>query len=206
MFIDPAQTLRPPPLAHSPFKALVVPRPIGWISTRGRNGAVNLAPYSFFNAISEDPPCVLFCAGGQHRDGGLKDSLKNAEETGEFVYNLVTADLAQAMNRTAAHEPRDVDEMALAGLTAAPSRNVKPPRVAESPASFECRTLQIVVPDHPRARGRVAIVLGEVVGIHLRDDVIVDGRVDIGRLRPLARLGDNDYTVVERAFPMARPD
>lgn len=120
-------------LAIDPFKALVAPRPIGWISTLGKNGVVNLAPYSFFNAVSEDPHFVMFGSGGR------KDSQRNAEETGEFVCSLATYELREAMNRTSAPVAPDVDEMKLVGLTPAPSRLVAPPRVKESPVAFECR-------------------------------------------------------------------
>ncbi|MSO54504.1 MAG: flavin reductase family protein [Rhodospirillales bacterium] len=205
MFIDPAVSLPPPPLAHSPFKALVVPRPIAWVSTVSRAGVINVAPYSFFNAISEDPCCVMFAAGGNHVDGGIKDSQKNAEETGEFVVNLVSHPLRESMNRTSANVGRAVSEMTLAGLAAAPSVKVKPPRIADSPASLECRWLQTIPVPHPRAKDRHVMVIGEVVGIYIRDDMIVDGRVDMTRLQPVARLGYNDYTTVTDVFSMIRP-
>lgn len=205
MFIDPAVSLRPPPLTHSPFKSLVVPRPIAWVSSLSRDGVVNLAPYSFFNAISEDPCCVMFAAGGAHIEGGPKDSLKNVEESGEFVVNLVTHELREPMNTTSAAVGRDVSEAALVGLALAPSVKVAPPRVAASPASLECRWLQTIPVPHPRARDNRVMVIGEVVGIYIRDDLIVDGRVDIRRLGPVARLGYNDYTTVTEFFTMVRP-
>ncbi len=206
MFIDPAIDMRPAPLRFSPFKALVVPRPIGWISTVSTGGDINLAPFSFFNGVSDDPPCVMYCPNGSHPDGGPKDSLKNAEETGEFVFNLCNWDLREKMNLTAEHLPRNVDEMAAAGLEAAPSEKVAPPRVAAAPAAFECRYIQTV--ELPAGTGgrKSHIVIGEVIGIHIDESVIVDGIVDIGLLQPVARLGYMDYAVVREGFSMARPD
>lgn len=187
-------------LEHDPFKALVAPRPIGWISTLGPDGVVNLAPYSFFNAISDKPPYVMFSSAGR------KDSLRNAEETGEFVCSLATYDLRDQMNATSASVAPDVDEMTLAGLTAAPSRLVKPPRVAESPVAFECKYAKTVdLPTHNGAANQYAVVIGSVVGIHIDKSAIVDGRVDVTRLRPIARLGYMDYAVVDSVFSLERP-
>ena len=187
-------------LERDPFKALVAPRPIGWISTVGPDGVVNLAPYSFFNAISDKPPYVMFSSAGR------KDTLRNAEETGEFVCSLATYDLRDQMNTTSASVAPDVDEMTLAGLTAAPSRLVKPPRVAESPVAFECKYFKTVeLPAHNGPSNQYAVVIGGVVGIHIDDDAIVDGRVDVTRLRPIARLGYMDYAVVDSVFSLERP-
>jgi flavin reductase (DIM6/NTAB) family NADH-FMN oxidoreductase RutF len=187
-------------LAVDPFKALVTPRPIGWISTLGKNGVVNLAPYSFFNAVSEDPHFVMFASGGR------KDSQRNAEETGEFVCSLATYELREAMNRTSAPVAPDVDEMQLAGLTPAPSRLVAPPRVKESPVAFECRYWRTIdLPGRNGKPGTNAIVLGQVIGIHIADEAIVNGRVDVTRLKPIARLGYGDYAVVDEVFTLARP-
>jgi len=187
-------------LRWDPFKALVSPRPIGWISTLGANGVVNLAPYSFFNAVSTDPHYVMFSSGGR------KDSQRNAEETGEFVCSLATYDLRDAMNRTSQHVAPEVDEMALAGLTAAPSKLVAPPRVAESPVAFECkywRTIELPGPDG--GPGTHAIVLGQVVGVHIDDAAIVGDKVDVTRLKPIARLGYGDYAVIDEVFELSRP-
>jgi flavin reductase (DIM6/NTAB) family NADH-FMN oxidoreductase RutF len=187
-------------LQWDPFKALVSPRPIGWISTLGKSGVVNLAPYSFFNAVSTDPHFVMFSSGGR------KDSQRNAEETGEFVCSLATYDLREAMNRTSQHVGPDVDEMALAGLTPAPSKIVAPPRVAESPVAFECRywrTIELPGPDG--GPGTHAIVLGQVVGVHIDDAAIVAGKVDVTRLKPIARLGYGDYAVIDEVFELTRP-
>ncbi len=161
-------------LALDPFKALVAPRPIGWISTLGKNGVVNLAPYSFFNAVSEDPHFVMFASGGR------KDSQRNAEETGEFVCSLATYDLREAMSKTSAAVGPDVDEMRLAGLTPAPSRLVAPPRVQELPVAFECRYWRTIeLPGRDGAPSGHAIVLGQVVGVHIADEAIVNGKVDV---------------------------
>ena len=187
-------------LAFDPFKALVAPRPIGWISTVSKAGVVNLAPYSFFNAVSEDPHFVMFASGGR------KDSQRNAEETGEFVCSLATYDLREAMNRTSMPVEPDVDEMKLAGLTPAPSRLVAPPRVAESPVAFECRYWRTIdLPGKDGIAGTHAIVLGQVIGVHVADEVISGGRVDVTKLRPIARLGYGDYAVIDEVFTLARP-
>lgn len=190
---------------HSPFNALVIPRPIGWVSTLSKDGVPNLAPYSYFNAVSTHPPAVMFCANGTHMEGGDKDSLTNARDTGEFVLNLCTEELAGKMNDSSTAAPRSIDEFEIAGLTKAPSRVVKAPRVAESPVHMECRVLQILeVPlGSPNAVSK--IVIGKVVAIHIRDDLIVDGRVDVLKVRPLARLGYFDYSVVSESREILRP-
>ncbi|HUU67068.1 MAG TPA: flavin reductase family protein [Methyloceanibacter sp.] len=187
-------------LQWDPFKALVTPRPIGWISTLDKNGVVNLAPYSFFNAVSTDPHFVMFSSGGR------KDSQRNAEETGEFVCSLATYSLRDAMNRTSQHVGPEVDEMALAGLTPAPSKMVAPPRVAESPVAFECRYWRTIdLPGPNGGPGTHAIVLGQVVGVHIDDGVIAEGKVDVTKLKPIARLGYGDYAVIDKVFELTRP-
>jgi len=187
-------------LQWDPFKALVAPRPIGWISTLGKNGVVNLAPYSFFNAVSTDPHFVMFSSGGR------KDSQRNAEETGEFVCSLATYDLRDAMSRTSQHVGPDVDEMDLAGLTPAPSKLVAPPRVKESPVAFECRYWRTIdLPGPDGGPGTHAIVLGQVVGVHIDDAVITGGKVDVTKLKPIARLGYGDYAVIDEVFELTRP-
>jgi flavin reductase (DIM6/NTAB) family NADH-FMN oxidoreductase RutF len=187
-------------LEFDPFKALVAPRPIGWISTLGKNGVVNLAPYSFFNAVGTDPHYLMFSSGGR------KDSQRNAEEMGEFVCSLATYDLRDAMNRTSQHVGPDVDEMELAGLTQAPSKLVAPPRVKESPVAFECRYWRTVrLPGHDDEPGTHSIVLGKVVGVHIDDAAITDGKVDVTKLKPLARLGYGDYAVIDEVFTLTRP-
>lgn len=197
---------RPTPgVSPNPFKACVVPRPIGWISTVSASGVANLAPFSFFNAISDAPPMVMFCANGEHVDGGEKDSVRNARETGEFVVNLATWPLRHAVNESSAEVGRDVDEFALAGLTAAPSRRVRPARVLESPINLECVVSDILdLPmDESREIGRM--VMGRVLGIHIADEALIDGRVSVAKLKPIARLGYREYALVEEIFAMQRP-
>jgi flavin reductase (DIM6/NTAB) family NADH-FMN oxidoreductase RutF len=194
-------------LKFNPFKAVVAPRPIGWVSTINSKGMVNLAPYSFFNAVSSDPPMVFYGANGTHSaDGGEKDSLRNVRETGEFVCNLVTWDLRHQMNVSSADAPHGVDEMELAGLARVPSRLVKPPRVAASPAHLECKLHQFLeLPVDPRSGKRNVMVIGRVVAIHIDDAYIVDGRFDTVRAQPVGRLGYMDYAVVDKSFAIDRP-
>jgi flavin reductase (DIM6/NTAB) family NADH-FMN oxidoreductase RutF len=188
-------------LKHDPFKALVVPRPVGWVSTVGKGGTVNLAPYSFFNAVSERPHYVMFSSGGP------KDSLRNVEETGEFVCSLATYALRHQVNMTSAVVPYGVDEFQLAGLTPAPSRLVKPPRVKESPVALECRHWKTIALPGGEARASYSVVFGQVVGIHIDDAFIRDGLVDTGALQPIARLGYREYGVItsEAVFAIDRP-
>lgn len=200
------RTDQPHGLPHNPFNALVVPRPIGWISSMDRDGRVNLAPYSFFNAVAYTPPQVMFSGTGAHAAGGFKDTIKNIEETGEFVCNLVTQELAEAMNLSSTAAPREIDEFDVAGVHKAPSALVKPPRVRESPAHLECtlvRVVEIETVDPVTAPNR--IVIGKVVGIHIDDAVLTDGLVDMAKLKPVARLGYMDYTPVTEVFAMQRP-
>lgn len=186
-------------LKRDPFKALVAPRPIGWISSLSADGIVNLAPYSFFNGVSDVPPYVMFSSGGH------KDSLVNIEATGEFVCSLATYELKDQMNVTSAEVGPEVDEMKLAGLTPAPCKLVKVPRVAESPVAFECKHFKTIpLPGKDGGEGYI-VIIGHVVGIHLDEAVIVDGKVDVTRLRPIARLGYMDYAVVDAVFSMQRP-
>ena len=188
-------------LAHSPWTALVVPRPIGWISSISAVGIANLAPYSFFNAVSGAPPFVMFSSAGR------KDSQTNIEATGEFVVNMAVAGLKDAMNLTSAPFAPGVDEFERAGLEKAPCRNVGVPRVAASPVVLECilnSVTALTARDGTRVRSDV--IFGEVVGIHIADEVIRDGMLDITRMRPLSRLGYMDYAIIEDVFAIARPD
>lgn len=189
-------------LPHDPFKAIVAPRPIGWITAMSAKGEINLSPYSFFNAISERPPMVAFSSAGK------KDALSFIEETKEFVCNLATYDLREQMNATSAALPRGVNEMEHAGLKAAPSRLVKPPRVADALAALECKWLQTIplVPldgEEPSYH----LVIGQVVGIYIDDRYIVNGLVDTAAMRPIARAGYRDYFVAteETKFSITRP-
>ena len=188
-------------LPHDPFKAIVTPRPIGWITAMSARGEVNLSPYSFFNAISDRPHMVAFSSDGR------KDAVTFVEATGEFVCNLATYDLRQEMNATSAPLPRGESEMEHAGLTAAPSRLVKPPRVAESPAALECRWLQTVPLTPLEGEAKYFLVIGQVVGIYIDDRFIVDGFLDTAAMRPIARAGYRDYFVAtpETKFSITRP-
>ncbi len=192
-------------LPNDPFKSIVVPRPIGWISTLSVDGKANLGPYSFFNAFSERPHYVAF-GSGSSRGGGRKDSLVNAEATGEFVVNLATWDLHEAMNASSANLPYGADEFEVAGLSKAPSRMVKPPRVAESPVALECRWFKSVELPDDAGLVRDWLVIGRVIGIHIDDRFIEDGRVNTAALRPIARLGYSEYATVTEAWRMRRPD
>lgn len=208
MFFDPrAVGMKPPPFRHTVYNALVVPRPIGWISTLGADGVVNLAPFSFFNSLSADPPCVMFCPNAvKPGTQEPKDTLTNVRATGEFVFNMCTYDLRKAMVRTAVHEPAGIDEMAAAGLAAAPCINVRPPRVAASPVAMECTVLQII--ELPRGKSsQSTVVIGQVVGIHVADEAITDGLLDARKLRPLARMGYLDYARIDadNIFTLAPP-
>ena len=189
-------------LPHNPFKAIVTPRPIGWVTTMSAKGEINLAPYSFFNGITDKPPIVMFSSEG------AKDSVVFAEETKEFVCNLATYDLRDKMNATSAVLPRGVNEMEHVGLKAAPSRMVKPPRVADALAALECKWLQ-TVPLNPLDGGDPSyyLVIGQVVGIHIDDRYIVNGLVDTAAMRPIARSGYRDYFVAtpETKFSITRP-
>jgi len=191
-------------LPRDPFKALVAPRPIGWFTTLSARGDINVAPYSYFNAVGDDPPVVMF-SGGARDSARHKDSLANAEATGEFVHNMATWDLREQMNTTSSEVAHGVDEAALAGLELVPSRMVKPPRLKASPAALECRYLKTVEIAQNGSAGPNRVVLGEVVGIHIADEVIKDGRVDLSLIRPIARLGYAQYAVVDTIFRMLRP-
>jgi flavin reductase (DIM6/NTAB) family NADH-FMN oxidoreductase RutF len=188
-------------LAHGPFKALVAPRPIGWVSTMSADGAINLAPYSFFNAIAEAPPMLAFSSHG------AKDSATFAAEIEEFVWNLVTYELREAMNETSAPLPRGRSEFERAGLEMAASRLVAPPRVAASRCAMECKVVhQLELHDLSGRAIDQHLVIGQVVGIHLDETAIASGAVDTAELRPVARLGGPaDYAVVDEIFKMARP-
>lgn len=193
-------------LPHNPFKSCVVPRPIGWISTISPGGIHNLAPYSQFQNLTFDPPYVMFAAN-QNTRGARKDSVVNAEQTNEFVYNMATYDLREAVNRSAAEVPPEVDEFELAGVTKAPSVRVKPCRVAESPIQFECCYNSTLRLPGNGPMSTVDVIIGRVVLVHIKDDIITpDGRIDILRIRPLARLGYYDYTSVESIFEMVIPN
>ena len=189
-------------LPHNPFKAIVSPRPIGWISSVGVDGHANLAPYSFFNAVTDNPPMVMFASTGTKSDQSYsKDSVSNIRNTGEFVVNIVSLALKDQMNNTSGALAAGMDEFEHAGLTKAKCNIVKAPRVASSPAALECKLFKIV--DLPGKNN--VMVLGEVIGVHLDDTVIVNGIFDITRYIPLARLGYKDYAAISEKFSLERP-
>ena len=191
-------------LRHDPFKSCVVPRPIGWISTRAVDGCDNLAPYSQFTNVSFDPPTVMFCAN--QANGKRKDTVVNAEESGAFIWNMATWDLREAVNVSAEQLDRSVDEFERAGLAKTEGLRVAAARVAASPVSFECEYLQTVRIPGNGSMGTVDVVFGRVVVVHIADDALTeDGRIDILRLRPIARMGYFDYTVVDSCFEMVIP-
>ena len=180
--------------------SVVVPRPIAWVSTIGSDGTLNLAPFSFFNGVGSSPPTVMFSVG--RREGGPKDTLRNAEETGEFVVNMVSEDLAEAMNRTAGEWSYDVNEFTLAELETTPSVDVLPPRVSAAQVAMEAKVTQIVPVDGTNS----IMILGRVVRFHLQDELIrSNGTVDAELLRPIARLGGDEYAKLGGVFSMMRP-
>ncbi|WP_026381859.1 flavin reductase family protein [Afifella pfennigii] len=187
-------------LAHDPFKAIVAPRPIGWISSLDAAGHLNLAPYSFFNAVCDHPHIVMFSSYGE------KDSATHIAASGEFVCSLATFDLREAMNATSAPYPRGISEAEMAGLETAASRAVKPPRVRASPAALECKLLKTdrIAGLDGRWSGNV-LVFGEVVSVYIDDAFLKEGRFDLAAARPIARCGYMDYAVVEELFEMVRP-
>ncbi len=183
-------------LPHNPFNAIITPRPIGWISTRGKDGRNNLAPYSFFNGVSYEPPQVMFASTG------YKDSQRNIEDTGVFCVNVVEYAMRDAMNASSASFASDIDEFERSGLASRQCETVDCARVADAPAALECRMTQII-----QIKGKAnSIIIGEVTGVYLRDDAIVDGRFDVSTFRPLSRLGYRDYSIVDNIFELARPD
>jgi len=187
-------------LPHDPFKAIIAPRPVGWISTIDKDGAINLAPYSYFNALSAKPPLVWFSSDGE------KHSATAAAETGEFVTNLVSRMLAEKMNTTSVNAPRGINEFDYAGLEMAPSRLVKPPRVAEAPASLECKVTDVYRPRGLDGSATDAfVVIGEVVGVYIDEAYVHDGLFDSVMAGNVARLGYFDYSSTDRVFPMHRP-
>lgn len=191
------------PLPHNPFNAIVTPRPIGWISTQDADGVPNLAPYSFFNGVAYVPPQVMFASTGVKDDqDNTKDSVANIRATGVFCVNIVEAAARDAMNASSATYPKGTDEFAKAGITAERCETIDCPRVGGAPAALECKLTQIVQIEGASNY----VVFGEVTGVHMRDDTIVDGRFDITTYQPLSRLGYRDYTVIKDLFELTRPD
>ena len=191
----------PRELPHDPFKALVAPRPIGWISTRSRSGQVNLAPYSYFNALADRPKLVFFASSM-----ALKDSASFAQESGEFVANLVSEPLAHQMNHSSVNAPRGISEFELTGLHEAACVHVAAPRVAEAYAALECKVTQVFAPRTLSGEdAQSTVVIGQVVGIHIDEAILTAGMVDISKARPVSRLGYLDFAVTREAFSMKRP-
>jgi len=192
----------PCPLPHNPLKAIVAPRPIGWISTVDETGAVNLAPYSFFNALNSSPGILMFSSEG------LKDSARNASAKGEFVVSLATKPLQHKMNTTSEGVASNIDEYELAQLAKAECVHVTPPRVAQSPASFECKTLQSqTLTTLSGDTLDTHVVFGQIVGVHIDDEYITEnGLFDTAKAQPLARCGYRDFTSVSSVFELIRPD
>lgn len=187
-------------LPHNPFKAIVSPRPIGWISSLDAEGRTNLAPYSFFNAVSDRPPMVMFSSSG------YKDSAANVEATGEFVCNMASWDLKDEMNVSSAAVSNETCEFELSGLEMAPSRLIKTPRVARAVTALECKYLQTLrLKDLDGTETDNWIVFGQVVGIHIDESILVNGKVDVTRFKPLSRLGYMEYAAITEVFEMTRP-
>ena len=201
MIIEPAQ--QEPRDIYRLMTGLIVPRPIAFVSTLSADGIRNLAPFSFFTAISANPPVVCFAPMIRGRDAGLKDTLVNIEATGEFVVNIVSEEIAERMNSASADFPPEVDEFIESGLTPAPSDVVSPPRVAESPASMECTLVQIVHVSRKPLGG--SLVLGEVVRFHVRDDLVRRFVVDPSKLRAIGRMEGSIYTRTTDRFELVRP-
>ena len=216
MFYDSEAGLRgeSPGLPFNPFKALIAPRPIGWVTTIAADGTINLAPYSYFQAVADNPDIVMFSAtpGLKVEDGRIgftqarKHSESNAIASGEFVCNIVSHELAQSMNLTSAHLPANVSEVEHAGLEMLPSERIKPPRVARAPAALECVVVDSRTVQHRGGDHVYQMVFGEVVGIHINDQYIADGIVQTGAMNILTRLGYDEYAVLEETFSMSRPD
>lgn len=190
-------------LPHNPFNAIVAPRPIGWISTRASDGSENLAPYSFFNAVAYTPPQVMFASTSAKPDrDGTKDSMANLRDTGVFCVNIVAFSAKDVMNKTSGAYAATVDEFDLAGIARRDCKTIACSRVADAPAALECKVTQII-----QLEGAANIaVFGEVTGVHMRDDCIVDGKFDVTTFRPLARMGYRDYACIETVFALDRPD
>ncbi|MCD8505396.1 MAG: flavin reductase family protein [Burkholderiaceae bacterium] len=197
MFYEPSQGHG---LPFNPIKAIIAPRPIGWVSTIDAQGRPNLAPYSYFNIVSAEPVLLMFASEG------FKDSVRNARETGEFVYNLVTEPLKQAMNATSAALGPGENEFEFAKLGAAPSRFVKPPRVADTPAALECKVVSVteLADMHGKLTDR-HMVIGQVVGVHIADEYVVNGRFDMVKAQTIARCGYQDYAQVTALTQLQRP-
>jgi len=192
-------------LPHNPFKALIVPRPIGWISSQDKAGNINLAPYSYFNALSDNPPMIMFSTTNSRLDQTIKDSLHNVEEQGEFVVNMATYELRDAVNLSSASLPRHENEFLFAQLEVLPSVLIKPPRVKGSPVHLECIYHQSIQLPTNSSGDTNRVVIGKVIGVHIDDTLLVNGKIDLSKVKPIARLGYMEYAVVDNIFTMPRP-
>ena len=199
------KTSEPHGLPHDPFKSCVVPRPIAWVTSLHPDGGLNLAPFSFFNALANDPPMIMIAFNGYHAHGGEKDTLYNIKATREFVVNMVPLALKDAMNTTSAPVAHAVDESGLAGLATENSELIKPPRVAAAPVHLECELYQEIELPSTLEESINVTIIASVLGVHIRDEVLVDGMIDLGKINPLARLGYLQYTSVRDIFAMTRP-
>lgn len=200
MFYRPGKD--PHGLPHDPIKACVAPRPIAWVTSLGPEGVVNLAPFSFFAMVADRPPTVMISCNG--RKPGLeeaKDTRRNVEAMGEFTINMATDDLREAVSQSSAAYPAGVSEAEALGLALAPGREIRTPRLAAAPVALECRLWKMI----PLIDPAEAMILGEIVGVHIADEALTDGLVDLARIKPLARLGYQEYAAVERVFAMPRP-
>ena len=205
MFYEPRSGL-PAPLTHNPFPALVAPRPIAWITTTGSDGSCNLAPFSHYNIVSVDPPMVMFAPSDKGGLGAPKDTLRNVTEIPEFVVNVATGPMREAINQSSTDFAYGDSELLRCGLHTAPSVHVRAPRILEAPAALECRVFDSVrLPKGKRDRGST-VVIGEVIGIYIEDSMIVHGRIQSQKMAQLSRLGYFDYCVVNEIFEMARPE
>jgi flavin reductase (DIM6/NTAB) family NADH-FMN oxidoreductase RutF len=192
-------------LPFNPFKSCVIPRPIGWITSLDKNGKVNLAPYSYFNAVADVPPMIIFSTTNKIENGRDKDTLSNVEATQEFVVNIAAWELRQQLNISSGNFPHGVSEVEKAGLSTLPAKFVKAPRIKGAPIHLECvyhQSVQLPVIDDKHVN---RMVIARVVGVHIDDTIIVDGKIDVTRFKPIARLGYMEYAVVEDKFVMERP-
>ena len=200
MFYQPKKN----PFSIDPYKSLIFPRPIGWISSIDKKGIVNLAPYSYFNAIADDPPQIMFVAGASDRSSQKKDTLNNIMATKEFVVNFATSATRNQMNLSSKDIHKDDDEFVLTNLKKRKSRLVKVPSVANSPVNLECKLLKSIKLKSS-SRKFSTMVMGEVIGIYIKDSFIVKGRVNSAAMRYVARMGYSEYTTVSSKFKMKRP-
>ena len=190
-------------LPYNPFKACIVPRPIGWISTINSEGVVNIAPYSYFNAVADVPPMIMFASA--LTEEGSKDTIRNIELTEEFVVNVASFDSRHLLNSSSTSLPYGVSEAEVFNIQTIASNMVKPPRIKDSAISLECKFVKKIPLEADGVQASSEIVIGHVVGIHIQENILTLGKVDINKLRPIARLGYNEYALIEHIFTMQRP-